>query len=372
VKLLHLLGDPADLGGILSVVRCLSEATSLEGDRHVVVVQTGYQEIRLPSLEYRFSTRLVAESPRHADLLIRAMPAYLEVRRLVRGESFDLVHAHTRGAFPVAVLLASVGCRAVMFTNHTYARRTRWYRLATRLRRFHTVMLTPNMARHYGVQAPSARVSIIPDCCRDLFFELPLKSRRDHRDTATPIRLVGVGNIMRWKNWHLLIDALTHLQPHEIRQLQFFHYGEAYDDGDSPAYDRWLRGKVLQAGLESTVHFCGPTLDVPARLVEADWFVLPSTNEPCSVALTEAMALGLPALVSASGGNVDLVSPGNTGWLFTPEDPVDLARQLRRILEPTTPIASPESIRASARARRATEVAQRYRDLYRHLLAGAS
>ena len=368
MKLLHLLGDPSDLGGILSVVRGLHETTSSLGDRHVVWVHAGYRETRRPALEYRYSHQLHSESPRHRELFIRAIPAYLELRRLLRRESFDLVHGHTRGAFPVAVLLSVLGRQSVVFTNHTYGRRTWLYRMATGLSRFHTVVLTPNMARHYRLSAPSPRISVIPDCCGDRFFQLPPKTPRASGAGTLITRLVGIGNIVRWKKWHLLIEALARLDPNERRRFQFHHYGEAPLDDDSPAYARSLVDLVQRTGLDGVVQFRGPTFDVPACLLEADWFVLPSTNEPCSVALSEAMALGLPALVSASGGNVDLVIDGITGILFTPDDPADLARQLRRMVAPDTRMAAPEEIRNSAQARRATHVAGLYRSLYSRLI----
>ena len=50
-----------------------------------------------------------------------------------------------------------------------------------------------------------------------------------------------------------------------------------------------------------------PTHQVADVVAAADWFVLPSTHEPCSVALIEALALGVPVIASASGGNVDIV-----------------------------------------------------------------
>jgi glycosyltransferase involved in cell wall biosynthesis len=368
VKLLHLLGDPADLGGILSVLRCLHEVTAPLGDEHVAWVHQGYRETRRPALAYRYSRCLLAESSQHIRLLARAVPAFLELRRLLRTEPFDLVHAHTRGAFPVAVLLASFTRRPVLFTNHTYARRTWLYRRATRLARFHTVVLTPNMARHYGIQMPSPRVSVIPACCSDRFFQMPMRAAPTGSLSASPIRLVGIGNIVRWKNWHLLIQALGTLAPEDRRRFHFQHYGEPPKDGESPAYARALQEQVAQAGLGSVVEFRGPTLDAASCLVQADWFVLPSTNEPCSVALSEAMALGLPALVSASGGNVDLVEHGRTGLLFAPDDVTDLARQLHSLLRPDPGFSTPDKIRRSAQNRCATHVATLYRDLYRRLL----
>lgn len=70
---------------------------------------------------------------------------------------------------------------------------------------------------------------------------------------------------------------------------------------------------------------------MPARLLLADVFVLPSRGvfETWGLAVNEAMHLGVPALVSDRVGcQRDLVTPGETGWVFTHDDPADLRRQL--------------------------------------------
>jgi glycosyltransferase involved in cell wall biosynthesis len=363
VNILHLLGDTADLGGILSVVRCLQEVTTPLGDRHVVWVHPRYRETRRPALTYHQGRFLLAESPRHLGLLGRALPAFLEVRGYLRRNPCQMVHAHTRGAFPVAVLLGGLTRQPVLFTNHTYANRTGLYRQATRIPRLHSVLLTPNMARHYGVDPAAANVSIISECCRDRFFEGPLPESRGGATGSEPLRLVGVGNIVRWKKWHLLLEALARLEPRERAAIDFRHWGEAPADADSQAYLGELEALVRRHELAECARFEGPTLDIPERLAEADCFVLPSTNEPCSVALIEALALGLPALVSASGGNVDIVIQGKTGLTFAPDDPVDLANQLRKLLAGPG-FSAPAEIRRSVAARRASQVAREYRELY--------
>jgi glycosyltransferase involved in cell wall biosynthesis len=367
VKILHLLGDTADLGGILSVVRCLHEMAAPWEDHHVAWVHRGYRETRQPPLIYRYSRWLKGEAAPHLEFLLRAGPALFELLRLLRKEPFDVVHAHSRGAFPVAALLSGLTRRPVVFTNHTYATRTTLYRWAARIPSLHTVVLTANMARHYQLQAPSPRVSIISECCRELFFAGPPRERPTPADPTAPVRLVGVGNIVRWKKWHVLLDALAMLDPLQRTRLQFAHWGQAPSDRDSRAYERELQDRIHRANLASTVRFHGPTLEVMAKLFEADWFVLPSTNEPCSVALIEALALGRPALVSASGGNVDIIVPDQTGLLFAPDDPADLARQLRHLLSPGLNIASSATIRQSVAVRHPAQVTRQYRELYEHV-----
>jgi L-malate glycosyltransferase len=59
---------------------------------------------------------------------------------------------------------------------------------------------------------------------------------------------------------------------------------------------------------------------------------LPSRIEGLSQALLEAMALGLPVVASAAGGNPDLVAPETTGVLVPPLDAGAWARALERLL----------------------------------------
>jgi glycosyltransferase EpsD len=101
----------------------------------------------------------------------------------------------------------------------------------------------------------------------------------------------------------------------------------------------------------------------------ADVFVIPSTDEPCSVALTEALALGKPSIASASGGSVDLVKNGYNGRLFRPDDSEDLARQIAGMISGDGTTATPEQIRDSARHYSASVAWGQYHALYRRLLA---
>jgi glycosyltransferase involved in cell wall biosynthesis len=75
--------------------------------------------------------------------------------------------------------------------------------------------------------------------------------------------------------------------------------------------------------------------EMPARYALADLFVLPSrgAHESWGLAVNEAMHLGVPALVSdVVGCAEDLVTPGETGWVFPAADPAALRAQLDEAL----------------------------------------
>lgn len=285
--------------------------------------------------------------------------------RLLEKERFDLVHAHTRGALLLAVKIAARLKRPVVFTNHNYARRRWLYSWAAARPRVHTVLLTPNMARHYGLEISPPRASLISAACADDFFTAPLVPRAGRK----ALRLVGVGSLVRWKNWHLVIEALAQLDAAERERIQFRLWGPVPNEPTAQAYAEELRRAVQVHGLRSQFDFCGPTNSIREALADADWFVLPSTNEPCSVALIEALASGLPAIVSDSGGSPDIVKAERTGLLFAPEDATALAGQLRRALRGEPRLVPPSELRESVRQRSAANVAPQYAALYWQILA---
>lgn len=75
--------------------------------------------------------------------------------------------------------------------------------------------------------------------------------------------------------------------------------------------------------------------EMPARYLLADIFALPSRGhyETWGLAVNEAMHLGVPCLVSdLVGCQRDLVTPGETGWVFSAEDSAALGTVLAQAL----------------------------------------
>jgi glycosyltransferase involved in cell wall biosynthesis len=317
MKVLHLTGDLEDMGGILSVIRNLQAHSASAGLQHKVWVNRKYIEVRRPSLDYRFSKFVRADLLNHFALLMHSGAAYFELSALLKREHFDLIHAHTRGTLFVAMGVAKFWQRPVLFTNHSYGSRVRIPAQRSGGEHAHGVAYPQHVAllRATGEFSKTQHHFRL---LRGRVFRAAGWPAAAH--TESVVRLVGVGNIMRWKNWHLLARALNELTEEERQRIEFSLWGPRPSDPDSVRYDRELRHLVASSGVDEQFHFRGMTHSISDRLREADWFILPSTNEPCSVALIEALALGIPALASASGGNVDILCRGKTGLLFEPNN----------------------------------------------------
>lgn len=138
--------------------------------------------------------------------------------------------------------------------------------------------------------------------------------------------------------------------------------------GEGPS-ERQLRSLAADLGVQGAVDFAGRHEDVKPQYDHADVFVLPSRVEGLSNALLEAMASGLPAVVSDIPGNRNVITDGMTGLIVPVDDPEALAQALERML---TDQRLRE--RAGAAARLTAEqtysfdsVAARYLDLYASL-----
>ncbi|MFE2422547.1 glycosyltransferase family 4 protein [Streptomyces hokutonensis] len=105
--------------------------------------------------------------------------------------------------------------------------------------------------------------------------------------------------------------------------------------GHDPEYVDHLRGLIKQYGLQDRLHLAGPQAgaELDASYAGADLMVLMSYAETYGMAVTEALARGIPVLATDVGGLPEAVGRapdgGVPGILVPPEDPAALAAELR-------------------------------------------
>jgi glycosyltransferase involved in cell wall biosynthesis len=142
--------------------------------------------------------------------------------------------------------------------------------------------------------------------------------------------------------------------------------------GDGPLRQD-LELLVRELGITRRVHFLGVRSDVPQILQAVDIFTLTSVSEAASLTLLEAMACRLPVVVTAVGGNPEIVRDGIDGLLVPRGDDEAEARAILQLLN--------DPLKASAMGRAGRlRVEERYRleqtvEQYYHLycrLAGRS
>jgi sugar transferase (PEP-CTERM/EpsH1 system associated) len=135
---------------------------------------------------------------------------------------------------------------------------------------------------------------------------------------------------------------------------------------------RNLQQYVAQSSsLRERVTFTGASDRVPELINAMDAFVLPSICEGMSNTILEAMACGVPAVVTQTGGNAELIEEGRTGYLFPPGNVEMLSTLLSKLAENG---ATRREFGASGRQRAVEQFSlavmiQRYHEIYTQLVA---
>lgn len=94
--------------------------------------------------------------------------------------------------------------------------------------------------------------------------------------------------------------------------------------GDGPEREK-LTELAAALNIEDDIVFAGYRADATALLQCMNLFVLCSFSEGTSMALLEAMAAGVPAVVTNVGGNPELIRHGENGWVIPSDAEADLA-----------------------------------------------
>ncbi len=166
-----------------------------------------------------------------------------------------------------------------------------------------------------------------------------------------------VGRVDGEKRIDVLLRAIKRMKRDDI-QLGVAGEGGALRD---------LRGQAKRLSLGERVKFTGfiPNEDLPALLNSIDVFTMPSDAELLSIASLEAMACARPVLLADAIALPELVTQGENGYLFKPNDPADAARCIELLAD--HPERWPEMGHASflrAQDHSLEKTTARYEELY--------
>jgi len=141
-------------------------------------------------------------------------------------------------------------------------------------------------------------------------------------------RILLASRLSKRKGFNYAIDAfveLFDLYPH-IRMHIAGGEGNAMEELKEQVKKNRLDGRVVFSGLYTKE-------ESPAIYNSADVFVMPSLNEGMSNNLLEALASGLPVLMTPTGGAEELVRDGENGYLIKMKDTESIVEKLKILIE---------------------------------------
>ena len=165
--------------------------------------------------------------------------------------------------------------------------------------------------KYIGIKGPSFTVYNFID---DKFFEKNLTPRDNLNGT---LRLVAIGNLRRQKNYHKILEAFTYLTDYNI-YLDIYGIGEL--EAELADFIEKNKIKVSLKGRASSTIDVYPNYDI---------FMMCSSFEGFSLALVEAMAVGMPVIVS----DIEVLKEAveDRGVYCDPDSPKDIADKILEV-----------------------------------------
>ena len=317
----------ADLeaGGAQRVAAFLANGLSEQGLRVSVITLAGPHSDHFalaPSIE-RVSLSLRRRSGSAGAAVLANLARTIALRRAIRATGARTVLSFV-GTVNVLTVLACQGLGlCVVISERNDPARQSLGRAWDRLRRWaypRASLVTANSRSAVSsLQAyvPERRLAFVPN---------PAPVAPDPRPGQERTRrLLTVARFARQKAHDVLLAAFARVAG-EFPDWRLVLLGEGSEKAA-------MRALADQLGIAAQVEWPEPTLDVWGHYRSASIFVLPSRHEGTPNALLEALACGLPSIVTdTSGGALEHLRDGYNGLIVPTDDPLSLAAAMRRLM----------------------------------------
>lgn len=271
-------------------------------------------------------------NPLHPKNLI----AFKQLIELMKKEKFDIVHCNTPVGGVYGRIAAKIcGIKKVIYQAHGFhfykgASKLNWlvyYPIEKILAHLTDALITINF-EDYDISKKfklrnKGKSYYVPGVGFDIESSKKInvsntKIREKLGMSIDDIVCISAGELNNNKNNIIILEALNLLKNSKVHYLLC---------GVGNLKEKLVQYS-LENNLEKNVHFLGYRDDVKELLKASDIFIMPSFREGLSRSIMEAMASGLPCVVSNIRGNKDLIENEKGGFLINPTDIEEFSKKI--------------------------------------------
>ncbi|HEV2830334.1 MAG TPA: glycosyltransferase [Hanamia sp.] len=250
-----------------------------------------------------------------------------KLKKIIRRYQPSLIHSHLIYS-SLAARLACPGKIPLLYSVHGELSKSDFNRSwlltiieKTSIRKNHFVMAVSNVALNDYLKTikKTKKTFVLKNYIADLFFEKNLKGKTFNQ--LQPLKIIAVGNLKRAKNYNYLLQSFLLLKEFDVSL-------DIFGNTDHSLYTE-LQSLIDRNQL--SVIFKGPADNMHEIYSNYDAFVMSSTNEGFGIAAVEAMACGLPVMLSDIP--VFREATFNNALFFDLNDPLALANLIKQIIQ---------------------------------------
>jgi glycosyltransferase involved in cell wall biosynthesis len=255
--------------------------------------------------------------------------AAIRLRGILKRGGYDVVHFHTSRAHSIAPLARGLAPTLFVTRRMDYRPNRIFAPYLFNRAVDRVVAISGGVADSLAAAGVDRdRMTIVPsgvDCERfcPASPDERARARANLGISDGEIAIVAVGALEPRKGHRYLIEAIASLAQSDI-VLRCFIAGHGSIRTD-------LENQIAKLGCAPRIAMLGRVEDPLELLWASDIFAMPSLNEGLGVAALEAMACGMPAIVSAVGGLREVVEHDVSGILVEPARPHQIAAAIARL-----------------------------------------
>jgi len=327
MKILHLTTH-LNTGGISQYVTTLAKALKNRGHTVVIASSGGGGEKTLSSEGIK---HIYVNIRTKSELSPKVIESFFTLKKFLKKEKIDLIHAHTRVTQVVSALLSFWQNVPYVTTCHGFFKK----RLSRRIFGCwgeKTIAISEavrnQLIRDFNVD--EEKIVLIHTGIELARFVKNIseegKTRLKQKWNFDGTFVVGtIGRLSPVKGHDVLLKAAKELVT-DFSDIRIALIGSGPDE-------KRLRRLSKTLKLDKNVTFIASVDDTTEILPVIDIFVFPSIKEGLGLSLIEAMASGKPCIASRVGGIESLIEDGVTGLLVTPGNPHELAHAIKYMLK---------------------------------------
>ncbi len=268
--------------------------------------------------------------------------AYKQLKTIAKNEQYDIIHCNTPiGGVVGRIIGKKLKTKKIIYQAHGFhfykgAPKINWliyYPIEKRLAKYTDAIITINqedfaLAKEKFRLKNHGEIYYVPGVGTDTdFYNFDCGTRGTHRKelglSDSDFAILSVGRLETNKNTETLIKAMAVMKNENVKLI-------VCGDGEQREYLEKLSERL---GTEKSVTFLGTVSNLQEIYRAVDALASSSYREGLSRTVMEAMASGLPCIVSNIRGNTDLIEDGKGGFLCEPDDANAYAQAITALLQ---------------------------------------
>ena len=331
IKIAQIIGDASLTGGPRHVLE-LGRFLKREGFEVLIIAPPGtiakaFAKAKIPYAQ----VKMRGPFDRESDHVIR---------KILKEEKVDLVHCHgTRGGWLGRLAARKIRGLPIVYTEHLWTKDYHlsnpiWEQFQLQGLRYLDRFTQKTIAVSEAVQEflikskitkPQKIVLGYPPVREEFFKIFPYQKPKE-----ISLLVGSVGSLNRLKGYRYFVEAAKILkEKHKFTPRNHFHFQIV---GIGPEETN-LRRLIKRFKLEEYFQLRPPLEKVFEVMRHFTIYVQPSLSESFGMATAEAMAMGLPVIVTQVSGLQEIVTDGKTGLVVPSRNPQALALAIEKLLK---------------------------------------